>query len=138
MMINEYCENILIQQTMADFLREKLGWKVSYAHNKEKLGVDGTYGRESYEEVILPKQFAAAVKRLNSWLTNEQLGEVKKALESHLASASLMTINEEKHTLLQDGVFVSYVDKNGERRQRKALLIDFDKPENNDFLAVQS
>ena len=81
MMINECCENILIQQTMADFLQEKLGWQVSYAHNKEKLGVDGTYGRESYEEVILPKQFAAAVKRLNSWLTDEQLGEVKKALE---------------------------------------------------------
>ena len=53
MMINEYCENILIQQTMADFLREKLGWQVSYAHNKEKLGANGTYGRESYEEVIL-------------------------------------------------------------------------------------
>lgn len=137
MMINEYCENILIQQTMADFLQEKLGWKVSYAHNKEKLGANGTYGRESYEEVILPKQFAAAVKKLNSWLTDEQLGEVKKALESHLASASLMTVNEEKHTLLKDGVNVSYVDKNGERRQRKALLIDFDKPENNDFLAVQ-
>lgn len=136
-MVNEYCENILIQQTMADFLQEKLGWRVSYAHNKERLGMDGTYGRTSYEEVILPKQFAAAIKKLNPWLTSEQISEAKKALTSHLASASLLAINEEKYALLKDGVAVSYVAAHGERRQRRAQLIDFDKPENNDFLAVQ-
>lgn len=38
MMVNDYCENVLIQQTMADFLHDKLDWCVSYAHNKEKLG----------------------------------------------------------------------------------------------------
>lgn len=137
MMVNDYCENVLIQQTMADFLHDKLDWCVSYAHNKERLGANGTYGRESYEEVILPRQLKAAMKRLNPWLTDEQLSEVKTALEGHLASASLMTINEEKYALLKDGVNVSYVDKSGERRQRKAQLIDFDKHENNDFLAVQ-
>lgn len=80
MMINEYCENILIQQTMADFLQEKLGWKVSYAHNKEKLGANGTYGRESYEEVILPKQFAAAVKKAQFLAYGRATRRSKKSL----------------------------------------------------------
>ena len=136
-MLNEYCENELVQGTMADFLKEKLGWQVSFAHNQEKLGADGTYGRLSYQEVILPKQFARAISRLNPWINARQLEEAKKILTSHLASASLLAINEEKYALLKNGLQVSFVDAKGEHKLRKVELIDFNTPQNNDFLAVQ-
>ena len=136
-MVNEYCENILIQQTMADFLKENLGWQVSYAHNQEKLGKEGTFGRLSYQEVILPKQFAQAITKLNPWINAKQLLEVKNILTRHLASASLIAINEEKYACLKNGIQVSYVDDKGAHKQRKVELIDFHTPQNNNFLAVQ-
>ena len=94
-MSNEYCENKLIQGSAAKLLQDTLGWEVVYAYNNEVLGENGTFGRKSYKEVLLPKYFAQALKKLNTWITDKQIAEAKTILESHLSTASLIEINEE-------------------------------------------
>ena len=49
----EYSENILVQNSAGNVLRDKLGWEVMYAYNEEVLGENGTLGRESYKEIVL-------------------------------------------------------------------------------------
>ena len=51
MMSRDYSENILIQENAGHLLEQKLGWKVIYAYNTEKLGENGTFGRKSYTEI---------------------------------------------------------------------------------------
>ena len=46
----EYSENVLVQGSAGDLLRDKLGWEVAFAYNTEKLGEDGTFGRKSYKD----------------------------------------------------------------------------------------
>lgn len=60
-MSSEYSENSLIQESTANVLK-KLGWQVEYTFNKEVLGKDGTFGRASYNEVLLARYFKEALK----------------------------------------------------------------------------
>lgn len=136
-MSNEYCENKLVQESSVALLRDVLGWDVAYAFNEEKLGADGTFGRASYRQVLLPKYLRAALVKLNPWITPGQINQVIEKLEAKPAVASLLEINREKYKLLKDGVAVDTVDTRGRKGSKKALLIDFNDVGNNNFLAVQ-
>lgn len=54
----DYSENILIQESACNLLHNELGWNVQLAYNAEILGKDGTFGRESYKEVLYFATFA--------------------------------------------------------------------------------
>ena len=136
-MSNEYCEDKLVQQSSVELLREALGWDVAYAFNEEKLGADGTFGRASYKQVLLPKYLRAALVKLNPWITAAQINQVIDKLEAKPAAASLLEINREKYKLLRDGVTVETTDARGRKSSKKALLIDFNDAANNSFLAVR-
>ena len=96
----EYSENTLVQESAGHLLHDELGWDVYYAYNTEKLGVNGTFGRKSYREIVLWRYFKDAVFKLNPWLTESVYEDAVKKLEHHLNSASLMQINEEKYGYL--------------------------------------
>ena len=118
-------------------LEQELGWEVVLAYNTEKLGKDGTFGRTSYREILLTRYFRQALQTLNPWITPIQLDEAQKKMESHLSTASLMQINEEKYTLIRDGIPVTVKRPGGKTEEKNAMVIDFHNPENNHFLAVQ-
>ncbi len=133
----EYSENILVQESAGNLLQNELGWEVKFAYNTEKLGIDGTFGRKSYREILLSRYFRLKIKEFNPWITPAQIDEAQKKLETHLASASLMQINEEKYFLIRDGIPVSVKLPNGKFSTRTAKLIDFQTPLNNHFLAIK-
>lgn len=133
----DYSENILVQKSASHLLEQELGWEVVLAYNTEKLGKDGTFGRTSYREILLTRYFRQALQKLNPWITPIQLDEAQKKMESHLSTASLMQINEEKYTLIRDGIPVTVKRPGGKTEEKNAMVIDFHNPENNHFLAVQ-
>ena len=133
----DYSENILVQESTANLLQSELGWQVEFAYNKEVLGVQGTFGRRDYHEILLTRYFQAALKKLNPWMTQAQVDEAQKKLESHLSTASLMQINEEKYFLIRDGIPVTVKKPGGKTETRIAAVIDFQHPEANHFLAIK-
>lgn len=46
-MSHEYSENILVQESAGNLLRDELSWDVVFAYNQEVLGCNGTLGRSS-------------------------------------------------------------------------------------------
>lgn len=133
----EYSENILVQESAGNLLQNELGWRVVFAYNKEKLGLDGTLGRTSYREVLLTRYFRAALKKLNPWITDVQIDEAQEKFLSHLSTSSLLQINEEKYSYIRDGIPVTCKTYDGKQGTRRAIVIDFAHPEENDFLAVK-
>lgn len=133
----DYSENILVQKSAGDLLRDELGWDVQFAYNTEVLGKNGTFGRTSYHEILLTRYFQNALRRLNPWMTDSQLSEAQKTLESRLSTASLLQVNEEKYFLLRDGIPVTVKKPNGQPETKRAAVIDFQNPENNEFLAIK-
>ncbi len=132
----DYSENTLVQES-AGHLLEELGWEVKLAYNYEILGKGGTFGRESYREILLSRYFREALKRLNPWINEKQIGEARETLTRHLSTASLLEVNEEKYFLIRDGIPVTIEKPHGEREMKRAMVIDFSRPERNHFLAVK-
>ena len=136
-MANDYSEDQLIQKSTADFMEKELGWKNIYAFDQEKLGANGTLGRNSYHEVLLTRHLRQALKNFNPWLTEKQLQECIDSMTEHISSQTLMQINEQKYKLIRDGIPVKRTKPNGETEEVKAKVIDFDSPEKNEFLCVR-
>lgn len=119
-----------IEQSLLETLAE-LGWQVT---NGQDIGPDGS-GERGFGDVALAGRLHHAVARLNPELTENQVAEVvKRAIRS--TGDDLVADNHDFHTLLTDGVSVEYRHGDGSLRTTQAKLIDFDSPENNEFLAV--
>lgn len=135
--MHEYSENILVQESAGNLLEQKLGWEVQFAFDKEKLGPNGTFGRSSYKEILLTRYFRAALRKLNPWITDQQLNEALQTLQRRLSTADDLQVNEEKYYLIRDGIPVTTKKPNGQTGERKAIVIDFQNPANNHFLAIK-
>ena len=136
-MSHDYSEEKLVQDSACDVLQNKLGWKVAYAYNSEQLGVDGTFGRTSYKEVLLTREIRKVLKRLNPWINDQQIVEAITKLTRRISTASLIQINEEKYNYLRDGIPVTVKRPDGRTEIKKAAIIDFNNAHNNEFLAVK-
>lgn len=136
-MSHDYSEEKLVQDSACDVLQNKLGWKVAYAYNTEQLGVDGTFGRTSYKEVLLTREIRKVLKQLNPWINEQQIVEAISKLTRRISTASLLQINEEKYNYLRDGIPVTVKRPDGRTEIKKAAIIDFNNARNNEFLAVK-
>ena len=133
----DYSENILVQESAGDLLKNELGWDVLLAYDKEKLGVDGTLGRTDYHEILLKRYFTDALKRLNSWLDDKLVNDAIQTFERHLSTSTLIQINEEKYDMIRDGIPVNVKRPDGRTETKHAAVIDFSNADNNKFLAVK-
>ena len=133
----DYSENILVQESASNLLRDELGWDVQFAYNTEVLGKKGTFGRGSYKEILLTRYFQEALKKFNPWINENQIIEAQQLLEKRLSTSSLLQVNEEKYFFIRDGIPVTVKKPNGQTETKKAIVIDFQNPDHNYFLAIK-
>ena len=88
-----------------------------------------------YRDVILGRRLRAALVRLNPGLPPDAVDDAFRRLTRTDAS-SLIERNRAAHRMLVDGVTVEYRRPDGSIAGAQARVIDFDTPENNDWLAV--
>lgn len=121
-----------VEQALLDQLRA-LDYSIE---REEDIGPDGHRPeRESHDEVVLKKRFEDAVARLNPGLPLEARQDaVRRVMQSELPS--LLEENRRLHRLVTEGVDVEYYADDGTLTAGKAALIDFENPEQNDWLAV--
>jgi len=89
----------------------------------------------NYRDVILEGRLRQALAQLNSKLPPEALEDAYRKL-TRTDAPSLLERNRANHRLLVDGVTVEYRRKDGSIAGAQARVIDFDDPDNNDWLAV--
>ncbi len=133
----DYSENILVQESAGHLLENTLGWEVAFAYNTEVLGENGTFGRKSYKEVLLVRYLKEALQKFNPWINATQIDEALRVLENRLSTSSAMQINEEKYMLICDGIPVTVKNAQGKTETKKAIIIDFNNPQENHFLAIK-
>ena len=133
----DYSEDRLIQKSAAELMETELGWTSVYAYDKEVLGENGTLGRNSFHEVLLTQRFRLALKKLNPWINDKQNAEAIERMTEHMSSQTLMQINEQKYQFIRDGIPVTRIKQDGTSEEIKAVVIDFENADNNDFLCVR-
>lgn len=136
-MASDFDENSAVRDAAGDVFQDELGWDVVLAYNNETFGPNGTFGRISAKDILLPRYLKDSIKKLNPWINDAQVDEVIKKLESRLATESLMQTNQNKYNQIRDGIQIAVKAPNGKTIDRTAILIDFANPNNNHFLAAK-
>mgnify|MGYP001108781008 CR=1 FL=1 len=140
-----YVENPFLAQL------QRLGWKV-YRQNKDNpedvkeivsfnSSFEPVYGesikfREAFREVILEDVLKESIRRINSWIEEDQINEVIRRITTP-SGHSLLEASREIHDLLLENTSVSENRKTGEKSPT-VRFIDFRNPENknNSFIAI--
>ena len=90
--------------------------------------------RASYSDVLLGERMARAVRRINYRLPAHAVEMAIKEVQ-RFASPDLLDANEHFHRWMTEGVTVE-LQQDGQTRGERVWMIDFARPENNDFLVV--
>ena len=121
----------VVEDAALDWLRE-LGYDVI-------SGPDMPPGpnalRESYADVVFDSSLQGALERLNPNLPSKALDDAFRKLTLSEGS-TLAARNRAFHRMLVRGVTVEYRNPEGAVQGAQAKVIDFDDPEENDWLAV--
>lgn len=110
----------------------QLGW--SYIKGAELSPEHANQERAYFRDVVLVKRLEAAIKRLNPWLSEENLRKVMREL-THPNFAGLMEYNHAIYQTLVNYLSVEQ-DLGKGRKGQTVKIIDFDQPENNEFLCT--
>ena len=133
----DYTEDTLVQQTTAEYLERQLGWQSVYAYNNEDFGPGSLLGRTSDREVVLTRPLREKLVSLNPGLPDAAYDDAVRQITVTVASQTLVATNREKYAQLRDGVQVTFRNERGERVRQRLRVLDFETPENNDFLCVR-
>ncbi len=126
-----FTESVVEQAALAWL--ESMGWTVKYGLDiapGEPAAERGTYG-----QIILEQRLRDALARLNPALPAEALEDAFRKL-LHPEGADPVARNRAVHRLMVDGVTVEARARDGEIRGAQVRVVDFDRVEANDWLAV--
>lgn len=129
-----YTEDQLVEQP-AIRLFEELGWESVNAYY-EKLGPDGTLGRDNKSEVFLVRRLRPAIERLNPVMPAEAVEQAVTEITRPRTAIQYARANQQIHALMTDRIEVSVRQPDGTTLPEKLNVIDWENPENNDFLLV--
>jgi type I restriction enzyme R subunit len=109
------------------------GWAIG--HGADIAPGEAGAERDDYGQVVLAGRLRAALARLNPGLPGEALEDAFRKL-TRVEGADLVARNRAFHRLLVDGVTVEYRDRDGDLRGAQARVVDFERVEANDWVAV--
>jgi type I restriction enzyme R subunit len=119
-----------IEQAVLDTLAE-MKWQILHGPD---IGPDGTNERD-YHDMVLNSRLQSALQRLNPHVPTPSLDEAFKRLV-RVQQPTMLANNQAFHELLVNGVPVEYRGPDGEIKNDRAKVIDFEIPANNEFVAV--
>ncbi|MFM6115953.1 MAG: type I restriction endonuclease subunit R [Sphaerospermopsis kisseleviana] len=90
--------------------------------------------RQKYDDVILKNRLTHAINTINPHIPLEAREQAQRIITT-ISSPDLINNNETFHKYLTEGIDIEY-QLDGITRGDKVWLIDFQTPENNEFLAV--
>ena len=114
---------------------EALGYGVLHGPDIANGEPASERGDPNYRDVVLEQRLRQALVRLNPELPSEALEDAFRKL-TRTDAAMLIERNRAIHRMIIDGVNVEYRREGGSIAGAQAKVIDFDRPENNDWLAV--
>ena len=113
-------------------LLERLGY--THLHGPSIAPDSDNPERSDYAEVLLSARLTQAARRINHRLPRDVVDMALKDVQ-RATSPELLASNEAFHRLLTEGVPVN-LQKDGDTRGERVWLIDFARPENNEFVVA--
>jgi type I restriction enzyme R subunit len=131
---SKFTEDQLVEQPAIELLAG-LGWSTVNALH-EKLGPEGTLGRDNQGEIILLRHLRPALERLNPALPPAAIEQAIAELTKERSAMDPVRANGELYDLIKDGVEVEVRTDDGGKEPERVRVIDWGDPTANNFLLV--
>jgi len=123
-------ENDKVEQPALEQL-QSLGWEYLHGSN---LSPDESNERNYYTDVVLENRLRDSIQRLNPWISDENLRKVVRDLTKPQTTTLMETNQSIWKTLTQ---YISVEQDLGRGRKGQTVkVIDFENPDNNEFLCT--
>jgi len=135
MIQNTFSEDLLVEQTAVQLIKEL--WNNQDAHINA-FGSEGEklLGRQRESDVLLVDRLRTALTRINPEIPDSVLDDAVKELSRERVSQTLDAGNFEIYKIFLDGLNLTGINADGLSEDFHIRFLDFDHPENNDFLCV--
>jgi len=121
-----------VERAALDWLFD-LGWQI--VHGPDIAPDSPNTERGDYGQVVMEQRLRDALAALNPTLPSSALDDAYLKL-NHPQGSTLEARNRAFHRMLVNGVDIEYRNSDGQVRGDQARVVDFDSPDNNDWLAV--
>lgn len=113
---------------------EDIGYQYVYGRDIEPTGIKPL---RAYHQVLLEQNVLTALSSINPQLTDKQCQQAYQLINNNnqLTSPNNVSNNLAFHRLLTEGIPLE-IHKNGNTQGELAWLIDWNEPNNNEFLVV--
>jgi type I restriction enzyme R subunit len=91
--------------------------------------------RDSFKEVVLTNRLGSALKRLNPWLSEDNLHKAIRAV-TNVPASSLIEASEKLHTALTYGLSLEQ-DLGAGKKGQTVRFFDFDNPTKDEFIVTR-
>ena len=130
----QFGELALVERPTLELLAE-LGWTVVDAY-AEKLGSDGTLGRDSTHDIVLTHRLRDALRWLNPRIPEHIRQEALTAVVKDRSAMDPTRANREVYNLLRDGYRAEWRDDQGADQLATIQFVDLQDSSKNDWLAA--
>ncbi len=90
--------------------------------------------RAGLKDVVLAGRLCRAIKKLNPWISDDNVKKVARKF-THVTASGPVEANEKVHTALVRYVSIEQ-DRGSGKKSQTVRVIDFDRPERNEFLVT--
>jgi type I restriction enzyme, R subunit len=125
-----------IEQALIQRLQHQLGYDVLNCHTDDPDDLNDGSGRADKREVVFVDRLRNAALRLNSGVPESAIDDALSKLLEKRQAMTEVAANREIDTLIRDGIPIQFENKEGRTQDERIRVIDFQNPENNEFLAV--
>jgi len=130
-MSRTFSESVIEQAALAWL--ERIEYSVAFGLD---VAPDGAFSeRDNYGQVVLENRLRQSLMNLNPKIPLEAIEDAFRKI-TKLDSPSLISNNHSFHKYLIEGVLVEYPREDGSIARDYVQVIDFDNPDNNNFLTV--
>lgn len=119
-----------IEDADIQFFEMMLGYKHLNAWKHQLIG------RESLKDVVLKDRLSEKLTKLNPQLPSDCISHAVKELTKSRISRPTIQANKEIYEIIRGGIPVEYKNAQGRTENGYVKIIDFEQPDNNDFLVV--
>jgi len=136
-MRNYLSEDDIEIAVLQELINQDLPWKTLNCFTRLPEDLNDGSNRLDKSEVVFKDILKERLKNLNPDIPDKGIEQALTFLTQGRRAMSLINVNIEVYNYLRNGIQVSYDDANEKETFATVKIIDFNKPEKNDFLAVQ-
>ena len=125
-----------IEQGLLALLQDDYGYELLNCFTADPDDLNDGSGRGDKRVVIFSERLFRAAQRLNPTIPAAALREALDQVSRQRRAMSLVAANQEIDGFIREGIPVTFNKAQGKKEHQRVQLIDFNRPTNNDFLAV--